>query len=80
MHSKGTCNTFTSIVEHNNIEYNSTHTLMYNLLVSCLVELLNTNNKVYIIINSPVTMEHKRPYIQPLNRECVAAKNTQVFF
>jgi hypothetical protein len=51
-HNKGTCNTFTSIVELSNIEYNQTHTLMYNFLVSCLVKLLDTKNKMYTIINS----------------------------
>jgi hypothetical protein len=52
IHNKGTCNTFTSIVLLSNIEYNETHTLMYHFLVSCLMKLLNTKNKMYIIINS----------------------------
>jgi len=52
IHNKGTCSTFTSLMQLSNIEYNSTHTLMYNFLGSCLVKLLNIKNKMYIIINS----------------------------
>jgi len=44
------------------------------------VELLNTKNKMYVIINNEVIMEPKRAYIHQLNRRCVAVNNTSVFF
>ena len=44
------------------------------------MELLNTKNKVHIIINNWAIVEPKRTYIHPLNRKCVAVKILQSSF
>ena len=50
LHNKGTCNTFASIVVLSNVEYDYHHSLIYNFFSILLLKLVNTKDKMYIII------------------------------
>ena len=50
LHNKGTCNTFALIVVLSNVEFDYSHSLIYNFCSILLLKLVNTKDKMCIIM------------------------------